>query len=384
MRLHLIRLSVVVAAWSLVAGCAGLRLDRVLKSGPDDWTMYGGVPGRMNHARGTLRPPLEEVWQYSAQGGLLGTPLVRDSVMILGTLNGELQAVNLANGKRLGHKILESAVAGTPVLDGRYVFVTIAAKTESFFAYDMIDGQRAWVFSAGPIETSPLLLDNHLIVTTLNGIVFCVDKVTGDEVWKYVTGEGDHQRPIRSSPASDGSVVAFGSDAGTVFALDRKDGTLKWSVQTSASVFATPVIVSNMVVVGNLKGTVYGFDAASGDIRWTFETGSRVYGAAAAASSVTFLGSADGVLHALDVHTGKRLWSFSARSVINSAPLIAGSLLYFGSLDRTLYCLEAATGKETWRYEAEGRIKVPPVLWGNLLLVTSEDKYITALRSPQQ
>jgi len=363
-----------------LAGCAGLRIDRVLKPSDRDWIMYGGAPERMNAARGSVQPPLEEIWQYSAQGGLLGSPIVRDSVMILGTLHGELQAVNLANGKRLGYKILESAIVGTPVLDGSSVIVTLAGKNETLISYDLRDGRRTWFFPAGSIESSPLLVQNSVYITTLAGIVYCVDRRTGDELWKFETANEEEREPIRSSPASDGKILAFGSDAGVLFALDPSNGVLRWSVETGASIFATPIIASGVVVVGNLNGTIHGVEASSGKVLWKAETGSRIYGSASASQSIVFIGSADGVLRSLDARSGQELWSFSAKSVINSAPLVAGPFLYLGALDRTLYCLDSGTGKEIWRFAAEGRIKVSPVLWGDILLVTSEDKYITALR----
>lgn len=341
--------------------------------------MYGGMPDRGNAASGSIRPPLERIWQYNAQGGILGSPLVRDSVMILGTLHGEIQAVDLSNGKRLGYKVLGSAVVGTPVLDGSLVIVTLAGKQETLLAYDLRDGKPSWVFPSGSIESSPLVVDEFVYVTTLEGLVYCVQKRTGDEVWKFEMDQADSS-PLRSSPASDGSILVFGSDGGMLIALDRSSGTLKWKVETGASIFSTPVISSGIVVVGNLKGVVYGVDAHSGAIRWEFNTGSKVYSPAAASGTSVFVGSADGILHALDIRTGKQLWKFSAKSVINSAPLVTGSLLYVGSLDRTLYCLDRSSGEEVWTFKADGRIKVPPVLWGDILLVTSEDKYVTALR----
>ena len=365
------------------AGCSGLRIDRVLKSADHDWVMYGGGPERLNVAPGTVQPPLDEIWQYNAQGGLLGSPLVRDSVMILGTLHGELQAVNLANGKRLGYKILESAIVGTPALNGNYVIVTMAGKLETLISFDLREGKRAWFFPAGAIESSPLIVGNNIFVTTLAGILYCVDKRNGEEVWKFDSVEEEKRVPIRSSPASDGRIVTFGSDDGVIFGIDASNGILRWAVQTGASIFGTPVVVSGIVIVGNIRGTIYAVDVSDGKILWKTDTGSRVFGSASANRTTVFVGTADGVLRALDIRSGKELWNFTAKSIINSAPLVAGSLLYAGALDRTLYCLDSETGKELWRYTAEGRIKVPPVLWGDVLLITSEDKYVTALR-PQK
>ena len=110
----------------IIAGCSGLRLKRSMLTRPGDWTMYGGGPSRTNVSQSIMRPPFREVWQYNALAGVSGTPLVRDSVMVVGTLHGEIQAVNVNNGKRLGYKVMEGAIVGTPVLDGTRVIFAMS------------------------------------------------------------------------------------------------------------------------------------------------------------------------------------------------------------------------------------------------------------------
>ena len=362
----------------IIAGCSGLRLKRSMLTRPGDWTMYGGGPSRTNVSRSIMRPPFREVWQYNALAGVSGTPLVRDSVMVVGTLHGEIQAVNVNSGKRLGYKVMEGAIVGTPVLDGTRVIFAMSGLPESVAAMDLGNGDRVWTYSAGPVESAPLLYEDWVYVTTLQGSLIALAKSSGEEVWKFEPEEDG--QPIRSSPASDGRVICFGSDDGHVYGIDRASGRMLWKTDAGASVFASPIITSDLVIVGTIKGVVVALDAATGTLKWSYATGSRIYSAAAGARNAVYAGSANGVLHALDPATGILLWKFEAGSVIASAPLVASGLIFVGSLDKKLYVLDAGTGRELWQFEAEGRIRVSPVLWGEYLLVTSEDKYITALR----
>jgi outer membrane protein assembly factor BamB len=364
----------------MLAGCAGLRVDRSLRPRPYDWLMYGGSEARTQRSFTEVAPPLERRWEYNALGGITASPLVRDSVVLVATLHGELQAVNLSNGKRIGYVVLESSVAGTPAWDGLYAYVPLANAEESLVCLSLTRAQKAWGVSLGPIESSPLLLKDRLYVTTLDGIVYCVKKQDGMEVWKFESAPKAIRKPIRSSPATDGRVLVFGSDEGTIFGLDIETGRLLWKHAVRASIFASTIIQDGKAIVGALDGVLHAVDVTSGKHLWLYETGSKIYGSAAANAEKVFVGSADGVLHAIDVRTGKEVWRFQTKSVINSAPLVAGGFLYFGSLDRTLYTLRTDTGEEVWRLPVEGRIKVPPVLWGRTLLVTYEDKYIAALK----
>jgi len=364
----------------LLGSCGGFRLNRLLTEQQGDWVMYGGDPSRANTTTERVQPPLREVWQYNAQGGISGSPLVRDSVVIVGTLHGEIQAVNLTTGKRIGYRVLEGPVVGTPLLDENRLVLSVSGNAESLLMFDLESGSRIWSAVPGPIESSPLLHKGALYVATLLGTVVSIDKSSGEELWEFKTGSKVRREPIRSSPAAEENVVCVGSDDGFVYGLDRESGRLQWKVNTGSSVFASPAVLAGLAVVGNLHGTIHAIDVQIGAVRWMVETGSRIYGPVSGTRHTVYAGCADGTLRALDIEDGSLVWEFNAESVINSAPLIAGDLLFVGSLDKTLYVLERRTGKERWRYAAEGRIRVSPVLWGDYLLVTSEDRYITALR----
>jgi len=371
-------LAVLIAAAS---GCSGVRLNKALSPGPSDWTMYGGGPTRANAMGTHVLPPFEFLWEYNAQAGLSATPLVSDSTMIVGTLHGEIQAVDLRTGRRLGYKTLEQPIVGTPALDGSRVILPLSGPEQSLVCLDLAGGREVWAADLGPVESSPLVLGDHVYITTLRGTVHCIDKDGGNEIWSFNSGTKDRREAIRSSPAVEGRVLAFGSDDHSLYGLDRERGILLWKTPTGASIFATPLMANGLVIAGNLAGDVFALDALTGAVRWKYQTGSKVYASASVFQETVFIGCANGVLHALDTASGALRWTFSTGSVIGSPALAAGSLVYVGTLNKRLYALDAATGKERWSYEAEGRIRVSPVLWGDILLVTSEDKYITALKA---
>ena len=378
-------LSIVVLAISqLLSGCASvLKVDRSLAGRQYDWAMYGGNPGRTNQSVSTLAPPLRPVWEYNAVAGISGSPLVKDSVVVVGTLKGELHGVRFADGEGIGYTVLESAVVGTPVWEGPYLYVATAQGTETLMCIFLREGKREWTAQFGPIETSPLLIGEFLYVTTLDGVLIAVKKADGKEFWRFETGPKGERKPVRSSPASDGEVVAFGSDDGWIYAVERTTGKLRWKYQTGASVFATPVMGEGLCVVGSLDGNLYAIDAHAGTLRWKYETGSKIYASAALSGSMAFIGVSNGEVLSISLESGRKVWSFAAGSVVSCAPLIAGDFLYVGSLDHTLYALRIQTGEKVWEYQVEGRIRVTPVIWGNEMILTYEDKFISALRSTE-
>jgi outer membrane protein assembly factor BamB len=372
-------LFLIVVALTL-AGCEGLRIDRLIKGTPQDWGTLGGSATRANQSVSVLRPPLNEAWQYNASGGILATPLVRDDIVLVCTLKGELHAVDIQNGKRIGFIALDGAVTGTPAWNGVMVYIPISNEDETIESVDLQNGSRNWAAKLGAAESSPMVYDKYLYVTSLNGWLYCLDISDGQEVWNFKTGTEIERRPIRSSPATDGSTIVFGCDDGCLYAVARSDGSRKWRFQTGQSIFASPIIVDGRVVVGSLDGRVYCLELSTGILVWSFDTKSRVFGNAASNGKFVFVGAADGTCCALDAASGSLVWRFDAKSVINSAPLVVDDVLYVGSLDKNVYALDIRTGKQIWNFVADGRVKVSPVLWGSTLLVASEDSYVTALR----
>jgi eukaryotic-like serine/threonine-protein kinase len=363
-----------------VVGCEGLQIDRPMKMSALDWTTFGGGPTRSNQSSSSVTPPLKQIWQYDAGSGIMATPLVSDSILMISTLKGELHAVDIRTGKRIGYITLDGAVTGTPVWNRTAVYLPISTEDETIESIDINDGSRNWRAKFGQSESSPLLYDKRLYVTSLNGNLYCINYVNGDEIWKFETAAESVRKPIRSSPATDGSVVVFGCDDGVLYAVDRSSGKEAWKFSTGESIFASPVIARERVVVGSLDGRVYCLEARSGKLCWSFDTKSKVYGAASSNDTLVFVGTADGHCYALNVENGSVVWEFTAKSVINSAPLVTKDLLYVGSIDKNLYVLDIHTGRMVWHYEAEGRIKVSPVIWNGTLLVTSEDNYVTAFK----
>lgn len=80
----------------------------------------------------------------------------------------------------------------------------------------------------------------------------------------------------RSQPAIAGGAVYVGSQNGTVFALDRDSGCIRWTFKTVAEVRNGIVIepwvageqASPSLFFGDIVGNVYAVDAVSGELRW--------------------------------------------------------------------------------------------------------------------
>ena len=129
---------------------------------------------------------------------------------------------------------------------------------------------------------------------------------------------------------------------------------LAWSFQTGGAIYSAPALVDGVAYFGSDDGTIYAVDLTRGQTLWTYPTGGAVRSSPALVDGTLYFGSDDGSLVALDPAAGELRWSFAAGGPVVSSPAVADGLVYFGSDDGYLYALDAATGQPAWQFEVEG------------------------------
>lgn len=363
-------------------GCSVLRMYDPVKVHFTDWVMYGGNVQRTHVAFQEIQLPLKQVWEYETGAGFGNcSPLVADSLIFLGTRQGELHVVRVGSGTRVGAVDLGSSIEGTPVVAGEFVYVPMSRNGANVMAFHLLRGGIEWRCETGDIETAPLMIDNRLYVATLRGELVCLDRFRGDVVWQYTIPSRKYRTSIRSSPAADLERIFFGADDGKLYAVAVKDGKFLWSFTAGKSIVSTPSVADNKVYVGANDGYVYCLNAETGVLVWRRRLNSALYASQAVTGGWVYVGAADGDLYCLNASTGEELWRFQTGSVISAPPLVSGELVFVGTLDKHLYALDAKTGKNRWKQEFSSRIKAPPVVWRNYLFVLLEDRRLVAFQS---
>ena len=376
------RLSILSALVLLVGSCTPLKIRDLIPDKNHDWAMYGGNIERANAAQSIVTPPLSVAWEYDAAAGF--SPYSTAAVgnyLFVGNLQGEVHSIDIVTGKGKGVHDFGSAVVGTPIIDTDILYVALAHDDQSLIAYDLGQGLILWTAKLGDIETSPLLIGQQLFVTTMKGRMVCIDKIKGDILWSYEVTAGGKMNVVRSSPASDGTLLFFGCDNSHLYAVDIRNGKLKWSAKTGASIVASPSVSNGKVFVGSHDNFFYAFDAGTGKELWKQSLGSKIYAPQAVDEQNIYVGTSGRTVYCLKKENGHIVWTFTAGSIINSSPLVSGNVVYVGCADKNLYALDCTTGKPLWQFIAPGRIKTMPVIWKQYLFVLSEDRSVIALKS---
>jgi outer membrane protein assembly factor BamB len=240
--------------------------------------------------------------------------------------------------------------------------------------------QTEWTYSVGGgvVWSSPTVVDGKVFIGSMDHRVYCIDALTGTQVWNYTTG-GE----VWSSPAVAGGKVYVGSeDSGRVFCLNEFTGAQVWNYSTGANWLQTSLAVADGRVYVTTKnpGALYCLDALTGASIWNFTTGYWFYSSPTVACGRVYVTSVvyiDYRLFCLDAATGLSLWNFSGAGG-EASPVIAEGKV-FEENSGIVYCLDALTGASIWNFSGVGGVYSSPAVAYERVYVVTGGAYLFCL-----
>jgi len=152
------------------------------------------------------------------------------------------------------------------------------------------DLRPEWIFQTEiveSLETTPIVVNGIMYVTTSFNHAYALDARTGQEIWHYKHKMGPITTyccgPNNRGVAISGDRVFMGTLDAKMVALDAKTGKLLWETELADpelgySETMAPTVVDGKVLIGTnggeygIRGFVKALDVASGEVLWTFHT----------------------------------------------------------------------------------------------------------------
>lgn len=186
-----------------------------------------------------------------------------------------------------------------PIVVGNHLFVGDSER-DSLLAVDITDGREVWRFHTdAPIRLAPAAGDDSVFVASDDGMLYCLDAVSGDLRWQFRGGPGGrrvigNRRVISAWPARGGPVIRDGRvyfGAGIwpfmgifLYSLDAQTGGIEWvNDSTGASYIKQPhsapsfagvapqgamVATAKELIVPGGRSVPAVFDRESGELRY--------------------------------------------------------------------------------------------------------------------
>jgi len=282
-----------------------------------------------------------QLWHVSVGTPLSGGVGADSSIVVVGTAEGEVIALDGASGEMRWRARVSSEVLSAPVVAGDVVIVRAA--DSRIFALDARDGKRRWAYQ----RATPALS-----IRTPVGIV-----------------------------VTHGLVLA-GFSGGKLVALALSNGGLRWEATVAlprgatelervADVVGLPWVTEREVCAVAYQGRVACFDLANGNPLWTRAMSSAT--GLDADARLLFVSDEKGSVHALDRSGGSSVWTqdrLFRRGL--TAPLALGRQVAVGDIQGYVHILARDDGSFVGRTATDGSpILANPVrLEGGFLVQT--------------
>lgn len=268
----------------------------------------------------------ELVFEYDLKTAVEATPMIHNEVLYIGRIDGFMTALSLTQKDTLWTFETWGQISASPnitqfenreaVVFGSYdnllycVDIQTGEEISSFESGYYLNGAAAlWnshvIFGGcdawlriintqtglptdslqleAYVPASPAIRDNYCYVGDYSGNIYEL---------KLEKGKIDQHTKIRQADNGDGSFVSVPalsadvvyvlSDERYLYAINRKDGSLRWKYMLKGNVGeSSPVICHDQVIVCTKTGIVSILDTKKGELIWEYDTGEPIVGSPA-------------------------------------------------------------------------------------------------------
>jgi outer membrane protein assembly factor BamB len=271
-----------------------------------------------------------------------------------------------------------------PVVAGNRVLVTHDGK---MLCFDTLTGEQQWEAQVKDqnISTAPLLWNGNAIAGLDGGLLGAIKPTDKSIVWStdcggyiapipQVIGDllvvGSEQTalalepnsgktkwactlssPARYGPITDGLMVYFRCQDGSLESVELTSGRFRWSIRAPFGPEAFPPVIAGGRVIVTAGDTLYAI-ARTGAQAWTAKMPAGVGGPIAVEGDTMFVPCVNGEVYALYARSGRTQYgpTYKVDSSVSSRPLLTESLMIVGTADALIYALDRATGTIKWVY----------------------------------
>jgi len=362
-------------------GCTGEPAeteDEADAGGPAEaasWPMFHGRQDMVGVAPGRLPKALTLRWKFQTEGPIKSSPAI------------ELAA---GAGSEKGQEPYDFSEKVPDTFSGPAGRVFVGSNDGNVYAINLADGRRVWAYkTADAVEAAPLVLQGAVYVGSVDGFLYALDAATGALRWKYETQDKilGGANWVRSPPSTgpygqgDRTWILIGSYDMSLHCVDAATGKAVWTAETGNYINGTPAVADGKIVFGGCDGLIRVLAPADGRERLSIQAGGYVAGAVAVAGDRFYAADYDEKLTCAQMDTGKTVWEYAGEDAgFYASPAVGPREVVIGGRDNKVHCLDRETGQPRWTFATRREVESSPALCGDKVVVGSSDGRLYLLR----
>lgn len=340
-------------------------------------------------------------WKYETNGRIYSTPLLKDTVLYIGSIDGYFYSIDARNGSEIwkynvGDEIRTTAAIYDSIIcfAGGNKLIGLNREGNLLWSFTMYEGEVVNSHDAyDDFNSSPKLVDSIAYIGTEHGWVHGINVRTGDQVFSYQT-QGHYT--IETTPAIHDGKIYFGDWDGVFHCIGISTGQEVWTYdtkddQTYAWVNAIqthPVIVHDSVFFAGRSCNLYCLNTQTGDKNWMYHDPSNMWllGGPVIDDTVIYVGSSNQrIIQGFDKRTGERIWVTDVDYRIYGNPFVGSDCIFFGTgmewSDNfgSLLIMDKESNRLLARFAAEGQVHSSPVVKDSIVYFGCADGYVYAV-----
>ncbi len=319
--------------------------------------------------------------------------------------NQKVTAIDAASGKRVWENQLKAAnpqwdeytVGGGLAITGEKLIVA------SGFAYvaalNLADGKEIWHRRVdSPLSSSPAILGNRAFMTSTNNDFYAIDTDNGEVIWNDQALSETARVLSSPSPAVNQDILAVGYSSGELIAYLPANGRRLWTDTLTSTGRYTPLSVINdiagkptiqdgIVYVASHSGILTAIDARLGTRLWSKTFGSR-QGPVIGGDYLYVVGTNSKVA-AFNKIDGKLAWvrelpefkdNNKENRIVWTGPLLASDRVVIASSEGDVIALSPQNGETLADIKLGQAVYIEPIAASGKIFVLTDQAQLVAIK----
>ena len=340
-----------------------------------DWSIFRGNTSLSGYSNASLPDNPVLLWSFKSDSYTKSSPVVYKKVTYWSNRRGRIFGVNI-EGKQVFDYAFETAIDATPMI---YDSVLYIGRIDGFLSAVSLKTQDTlWNFETwGQISASSNRMNIEgkevIIIGSYDNFLYCINSKDGKEINRFESGYY-----INGAVALSNHYVAYGGCDGWFRIVDCISGVQTDSLDLGIYIPASPAIHNNHCYIADHSGNIYEFEIDKGKIlsskkiiesqdeRATFVS------VPAVSNKMLYIVSNDRNIYAVNHKDGSTAWKYLLKgNTGESSPVICKDKLLVCTKTGIISIHNAKTGELLWEYDTgEQIISSPAVINGYFYILT--------------